>query len=155
MTGNGYNEEEMKMVKETHKIWGEPNISITATCIRVPIMRAHAESINLEFDREISEEEVSLIRLVLDTLRILSLYRRTALVGLFFIPRLRVPKMCMLSHPRRAMEKGSASREDEENVLHNVSQEKHGCQPSQSPRLLSSCYMKVCDFEDPTLTERT
>lgn len=58
MTGNGYNEEEMKMVKETHKIWGEPNIAITATCIRVPIMRAHAESINLEFEREVSEEEV-------------------------------------------------------------------------------------------------
>ena len=58
MTGNGYNEEEMKMVKETHKIWGEPGIAITATCIRVPIMRAHAESINLEFERDVSEEEV-------------------------------------------------------------------------------------------------
>ncbi|BDA49946.1 Aspartate-semialdehyde dehydrogenase [Coccomyxa sp. Obi] len=57
MTGNGYNEEEMKMVKETHKIWGEPDIAITATCIRVPVMRAHAESINLEFEREVSEEE--------------------------------------------------------------------------------------------------
>lgn len=58
MTGNGYNEEEMKMVKETHKIWGEPDIAITATCIRVPVMRAHAESINLEFERDVSEEEV-------------------------------------------------------------------------------------------------
>ncbi len=58
MTGNGYNEEEMKMVKETHKIWGEPGIAITATCIRVPVMRAHAESINLEFERDVSEEEV-------------------------------------------------------------------------------------------------
>lgn len=46
------------MVKETHKIWGEPDIAITATCIRVPIMRAHAESINLEFERDVSEEEV-------------------------------------------------------------------------------------------------
>ena len=58
MTENGYNEEEMKMVKETKKIWGNDDVSITATCIRVPIMRAHAESINLEFDRDVSEEEV-------------------------------------------------------------------------------------------------
>ncbi|KAK9810739.1 hypothetical protein WJX73_003997 [Symbiochloris irregularis] len=57
MGPNGYNEEEMKMVKETHKIWGESDVAITATCIRVPIMRAHAESINLEFERGISEEE--------------------------------------------------------------------------------------------------
>ncbi len=58
MTENGYNEEEMKMVKETKKIWGNNDVNITATCIRVPIMRAHAESINLEFDRDVSEEEV-------------------------------------------------------------------------------------------------
>lgn len=58
MTDNGYNEEEMKMVKETKKIWGTSDVAITATCIRVPIMRAHAESINLEFDRDVSEDEV-------------------------------------------------------------------------------------------------
>ena len=57
MTDNGYNEEEMKMVKETRKIWGEPDIAVTATCIRVPIMRAHAESINLEFEEGLSEEQ--------------------------------------------------------------------------------------------------
>jgi len=57
MTENGYNEEEMKMVKETHKIWGQKDVNITATCIRVPVMRAHAESINLEFDCDITEEE--------------------------------------------------------------------------------------------------
>ena len=59
MTGNGYNEEEMKMVKETGKIWGTADVAITATCIRVPVMRAHAESINLEFERDISEQEVT------------------------------------------------------------------------------------------------
>lgn len=59
MTENGYNEEEMKMVKETKKIWCNKDVNITATCIRVPIMRAHAESINLEFERDVSEEEVS------------------------------------------------------------------------------------------------
>lgn len=57
MMENGYNEEEMKMVKETRKIWGDNDVAITATCIRVPVMRAHAESINLEFDRDISEKE--------------------------------------------------------------------------------------------------
>lgn len=52
----GYNEEEIKMVKETKKIWGTQDVNITATCIRVPVMRAHAESINLEFESDISEE---------------------------------------------------------------------------------------------------
>lgn len=54
---NGYNEEEMKMVNETHKIWQNKNVQITATCIRVPVMRAHAESINLRFSSPISEAE--------------------------------------------------------------------------------------------------
>jgi aspartate-semialdehyde dehydrogenase len=53
----GYNEEELKMVKETKKIWGTQDVSITATCIRVPVMRAHAESINLEFANDISEKD--------------------------------------------------------------------------------------------------
>ena len=57
MTENGYNEEEMKMVKETRKIWQDPDVQVTATCIRVPVMRAHAESINLEFEKEVSEEQ--------------------------------------------------------------------------------------------------
>ena len=39
----------MKMVKETRKILHEPNLAITATCIRVPILRAHSESVNIEF----------------------------------------------------------------------------------------------------------
>ena len=59
MQENGYNEEEMKMVKETHKIWRNPGVAITATCIRVPVMRAHAESINLELENELSEDDVS------------------------------------------------------------------------------------------------
>mmetsp|Transcript_10225 Transcript_10225/g.21903 ORF Transcript_10225/g.21903 Transcript_10225/m.21903 type:complete len:380 (+) Transcript_10225:174-1313(+) len=53
----GYNEEEMKMVKETHKIWKNKDVKITATCIRVPVMRAHAESINLEFEKDITPEQ--------------------------------------------------------------------------------------------------
>lgn len=54
----GYNEEEMKMVTETRKIFGDARIMITATCIRVPIPRAHSESINLEFERPITSDEV-------------------------------------------------------------------------------------------------
>ncbi len=45
----GYNEEERKMVKETQKIMELPNLLVTATCIRVPIPRAHSESVNIEF----------------------------------------------------------------------------------------------------------
>ncbi len=58
ITETGYNEEEMKMVKETHKIWGKNDIQIAATCVRVPVMRAHAESINLELENPIDEKEV-------------------------------------------------------------------------------------------------
>ena len=46
---NGYCEEEMKMVNETRKIFGDDNIAVTATCVRVPVLRAHSEAINLEF----------------------------------------------------------------------------------------------------------
>jgi aspartate-semialdehyde dehydrogenase len=55
---NGYNEEEIKLVRETRKIFDCPEIAITATCIRIPVMRAHCESINLEFTRPITPEEV-------------------------------------------------------------------------------------------------
>jgi len=55
---NGYNQEEMKMVNETHKIFDCADIGITCTCIRVPVMRAHCESINLEFSKPISPDQV-------------------------------------------------------------------------------------------------
>jgi len=55
---NGYNTEEMKMVHETHKIFNYDKIAITCTCVRVPVLRAHCESINLEFERPMKEEEV-------------------------------------------------------------------------------------------------
>lgn len=45
---NGYNEEEMKMVKETQKIFGGADIQVSPTCVRVPIARAHSEAIHLE-----------------------------------------------------------------------------------------------------------
>lgn len=55
---NGYNQEEMKMVNETQKIFDCPDIAITCTCIRVPVFRAHCESINLEFRDPIRPDEV-------------------------------------------------------------------------------------------------
>ena len=55
---NGYNEEEMKMVNETRKIFSCPQIAITCTCIRIPVMRAHCESINLEFTDSITPNQV-------------------------------------------------------------------------------------------------
>ena len=58
VAANGYNEEENKMVNETRKIFGEPKIMITATCVRVPIPRAHSEAINLEFERPMTPQQV-------------------------------------------------------------------------------------------------
>jgi aspartate-semialdehyde dehydrogenase len=49
LNAQGYCEEEMKMVNETRKIFGAPELQITATCVRVPVLRAHSEAINLEF----------------------------------------------------------------------------------------------------------
>jgi aspartate-semialdehyde dehydrogenase len=45
----GYCEEEMKMLNETRKIFNEPQLRVSATCVRVPVLRAHSETINLEF----------------------------------------------------------------------------------------------------------
>jgi len=55
---NGYNVEEMKLVHETHKIFNDNSVQITGTCIRVPVLRAHSESINLEFENPIEVEQV-------------------------------------------------------------------------------------------------
>ena len=46
---NNYCEEEMKMVNESRKILGLPELSLSATCVRVPVLRAHAESVNIQF----------------------------------------------------------------------------------------------------------
>ncbi|MGD2181504.1 aspartate-semialdehyde dehydrogenase [Lusitaniella coriacea] len=50
LNDRGYCEEEMKMVNETRKIFGAPDLRVSATCVRVPILRAHSEAINLEFE---------------------------------------------------------------------------------------------------------
>ena len=53
----GYCEEEMKMVNETRKIFNAPDLRISATCVRVPVLRAHSEAINLEFDQPFAVEQ--------------------------------------------------------------------------------------------------
>jgi aspartate-semialdehyde dehydrogenase len=58
MKENGYCEEEIKMVRETQKIFKEPEFKVTATCVRVPVLRAHSESLNIELKRDVSVEEV-------------------------------------------------------------------------------------------------
>ncbi len=47
---NGYTKEEMKMINETRKILKKPKLPITATCVRVPVLNSHAESINVELE---------------------------------------------------------------------------------------------------------
>lgn len=54
----GRNQEEQKMIDEPRKIWRDPSAKITATCIRVPVLRAHAESINLTLRDSATEAEV-------------------------------------------------------------------------------------------------
>jgi aspartate-semialdehyde dehydrogenase len=51
MTDLNYCEEEMKMVNETRKIFNAPELRLTATCVRVPVLRAHSEAVNIEFDQ--------------------------------------------------------------------------------------------------------
>lgn len=54
---NGYTKEEMKMYHETKKIMHVPELNVSATCVRVPVMRAHSEAIWVETERPISVEE--------------------------------------------------------------------------------------------------
>ena len=53
---DGSTKEEWKMVVETKKIMGDPDIEVTATCVRVPVLRCHGESINVEFENEVTVE---------------------------------------------------------------------------------------------------
>ncbi len=56
-TDNGYTKEEMKMYHETRKIMHSDVIKVSATCVRVPVMRAHSEAIWIETERPVSVEE--------------------------------------------------------------------------------------------------
>jgi len=54
---NGYTNEEMKMINETKKIL-DKDINVTATCVRVPVLVSHAESVNIEFEKKFTLEKV-------------------------------------------------------------------------------------------------
>jgi aspartate-semialdehyde dehydrogenase len=55
---SGYNEEELKVIQETRKIFGDPDIRVSATCVRVPVLRAHAMAITFECERPVTPAEV-------------------------------------------------------------------------------------------------
>lgn len=57
-TDNGYTKEEMKMYNETRKIMHDDEIKVSATCVRVPVMRAHSEAIWVETETPLTTEEV-------------------------------------------------------------------------------------------------
>ena len=54
----GYNEEEWKMVAETHKIFNDNSLRVNATCVRVPVLRAHSEALNIRFSKKTSVQEL-------------------------------------------------------------------------------------------------
>ena len=58
---NGYTKEEEKMINETRKILGRPNLRITATTVRVPVLNSHSEVINVEFERDFRLKELKQI----------------------------------------------------------------------------------------------
>lgn len=58
---DGYNTEEIKMIEETRKILGAPQMLIAPTCMRVPVMRARTEALSIEFETPLTEAEVRLI----------------------------------------------------------------------------------------------
>ena len=57
---NGYTKEEMKMINETRKILHKPDLKVTATTVRVPVINSHSESINVEFENDFDLEELKL-----------------------------------------------------------------------------------------------
>ena len=51
---NGYTTEETKMIEETKKIMGDPNIRVSPTCVRIPVKNSHSESVNLETEKKLT-----------------------------------------------------------------------------------------------------
>ena len=58
---NDYTKEEMKMVNETVKIFEDPSVRVTATCVRVPVFYSHSESVNIETEKKLSAKEARVI----------------------------------------------------------------------------------------------
>ena len=57
LESNGYCEEELKMLNETRKIMELPELRLSATCVRVPVLRAHSEAVNIEFSEPFPVDE--------------------------------------------------------------------------------------------------
>ncbi len=55
---DGYTKEEIKMINETRKILGKPDLRVTATTVRVPVLNSHSESINIEFENDFDLTEL-------------------------------------------------------------------------------------------------
>ncbi|MDR2582305.1 MAG: aspartate-semialdehyde dehydrogenase [Fibromonadaceae bacterium] len=55
---NGYCEEEWKMIAETHKIFGDDNLRVNASCVRVPVLRAHSEALNVKLSKKTNVAEI-------------------------------------------------------------------------------------------------
>ena len=55
---NGYTKEEMKVISETRKIMDRPNMKITCTCVRIPTLGGHGESVNIEFEKKFKLQEI-------------------------------------------------------------------------------------------------
>jgi aspartate-semialdehyde dehydrogenase len=58
---NGYTKEEMKMTNETKKIMGDDSIQLTATCVRIPTIGGHSESVNIEFENDFEIADIKSI----------------------------------------------------------------------------------------------
>lgn len=58
---NDYTKEEMKMVNETVKIFNDPTVKVTATCVRVPVFYCHAESVNIETHKKMTAKECRIL----------------------------------------------------------------------------------------------
>ena len=56
---NGYTKEEEKMINETRKILHKPDLKVTATCVRVPVINCHCESINLELEKDFHLQDIN------------------------------------------------------------------------------------------------
>ena len=74
---NGYTKEELKMLFETRKMLHLPELMVSCTCVRVPVLRAHSEALNLEFDQEITPAEAVRSSLTLLVLLLLTIRKTT------------------------------------------------------------------------------
>ncbi|MFD1871237.1 aspartate-semialdehyde dehydrogenase [Hymenobacter bucti] len=97
---NGYTKEELKMVNETKKIMSDDSIRVTATCVRVPVMGGHSESVNVEFAQDFDLADVR------------DVLRHTAGVELVDEPGQNIYPMPKDSHGRDAVLVGRLRRDE-------------------------------------------